>query len=340
MRFLNFLVLHVFVVTALSIKKRLIIDTDLLSFDDDPLAIGLSDILQNWGQVELIGVMSSVNSRYVPPAIDAINTYFGYPQIPIAIRKPVDNLTRVPEYPEYGAYVTGLTYNFTEDVRDGTNTPDPVSSYRYLLSTSADDSITLAVIGFFDNVFNLLNSGPDQISPYTGAELLASKVHELVVQANDVGYSYNTNAHNETLAQKVLNWWPGKLTFAWDGVGENTILGRRITTELDPTKNPLGYALRTNIGYDQEHPVWDVAAIYYAVCGLDDVFRWKYPHGGRVNVNASAFATWENGTVSCPGLQNSIDFKMPNTTFAARLENMLLWEPGQHVPYWRTWCKN
>ena len=45
---------------ALAGKKRLIIDTDMLNFDDDPLAIGLANILQNWGEVELIGVMSSV----------------------------------------------------------------------------------------------------------------------------------------------------------------------------------------------------------------------------------------------------------------------------------------
>ncbi|KAK6952446.1 hypothetical protein Daesc_006983 [Daldinia eschscholtzii] len=298
--------------SGLCSKKRLIIDTDLLSFDDDPLAIGLS----------------GENSRYVPPAIDAINTFFGYPQIPVAIQKPVNNLTRRPGSPEFGPYVVGLAYNFTEDIRDGNNTPDP------------DNSITLAVIGYFDNVFNLLNSSPDQISPYTGAELLASKVRELVVQANDVGYSFNTNMHNETFAEKVLNWWPGKLTFAWDGVGENTVLGERITTELDTATNPLGYALRANIGYGQKFSVWDATAVYYAVCGLDDVFRWKYPHGGRVRVNASAFATWENGTASSPRLQNSLEFKVPNTTFAARLENTLLWEPGQRIPYRRTWCKN
>lgn len=45
---------------ALAGKKRLIIDTDMLNFDDDPLAIGLANILENWGEVELIGVMSSI----------------------------------------------------------------------------------------------------------------------------------------------------------------------------------------------------------------------------------------------------------------------------------------
>ncbi|KAI1440942.1 hypothetical protein F5Y02DRAFT_401199 [Annulohypoxylon stygium] len=320
---------------ALAGKKRLIIDTDMLNFDDDPLAIGLANILENWGEVELIGVMSSINSRYACPGFDAINTYFGHPDVPTAVQKPVDNLTQWPEFPEYGDYLTGLTYNFTEDIRDGSKTPDPVSSYRYLLSTSADNSITIAVIGFFDNMYHLMNSGPDQISPYTGAELLASKVRELVVQANDEGYSYNTDYHNATFAEAVLNWWPGKLTFASDDVGENTVIGTRITTELDVTKNPVGYALRANIGYGQKHYVWDAVAVYYAVCGLDDVFKWKY-QSGRVSLNASAYATWETNATS---QQNSIEFKMSNATYGARLEDILLWEPHQPVPQ-RTYCRN
>lgn len=325
--------------TALAHKVRLIIDTDMLNFDDDPMAIGEANILQNWGQVELIGVLSCINSRYAPPAIDAIDTFFGHPDIPTAVQKPVDNLTTWPDHPEFGDYLTGLTFNFTEDVRDGANVPDPVTAYRFLLSTSADDSITIAAIGFYDNLFQLMNSGPDEISPLTGAELLSTKVRELVVQANDVGFSYNTGTYDPAYAEAVLNWWPGRLTFASDEVGENTIIGRRITTELDPETNPLGFALRANIGYGQSHPVWDAVAVYYAVCGIDDVFHWKYPHGGRATLNGSAIATWQNATAAeGDGLQNSIQFRMPNTTFAARLENALLWEPGQPVPEARTWC--
>lgn len=45
---------------ALAEKKRLIIDTDMINFDDDPLAIGLANIMQDWKEVELIGVMSSI----------------------------------------------------------------------------------------------------------------------------------------------------------------------------------------------------------------------------------------------------------------------------------------
>lgn len=188
-------------------------------------------------------------------------------------------------------------------------------------------------------MYSLLYSEPDQISPYTGAELLSTKVRELVIQANDVGYGYNTITHNATFAQEVLNWWPGKLTFASDDVGESTVIGKRITTELDVATNPLGYALRANIGYNQSHYMWDAVAVYYAVCGLDDMFDWKYPPGGHVSLNGSAYATWHDGNGTGADLQNSIAFGVPNTTFAARLEDTLLWEPGNHVPRDRTWCK-
>lgn len=217
------------------------------------------------------------------------------------------------------------------------NTSFPVSSYRYLLSTSADDSVTIAVIGFFDNMYHLLNSGPDQISPRTGAELLSSKVRELVVQGDEVGRSYNTGLHNATFAQAVLNWWPRRLVFVSGGGAR---VGRRITTEPDAAANPVAYALRANIGYNQTHYAWDAVAVYYAVCGLDDAFAWKYPAGGRVALNGSAWATWENATADRPGLQNAVEFAAPNTTIAARLEDTLLWEPGDRVPADRTWCRN
>lgn len=50
--------LAIFSGTVFATKKRLIIDTDLLNFDDDPLAVGFVNILQSWGEVELLGVMS------------------------------------------------------------------------------------------------------------------------------------------------------------------------------------------------------------------------------------------------------------------------------------------
>ena len=75
-----------------SCPKPLIIDTDFWSFDDDPLAIGLANIFETWGEAKILAIVSSVFAELVPPAIDAINTFYGHPDIPIAIQKPLNNL--------------------------------------------------------------------------------------------------------------------------------------------------------------------------------------------------------------------------------------------------------
>lgn len=84
--------LDLMAVVSAACPKKLIIDTDFGSFDDDPLAIGLGNIFQLWGEVEILGIMSTLSDQYAPPAINAINTFYGHPDIPIAIQKPVSNL--------------------------------------------------------------------------------------------------------------------------------------------------------------------------------------------------------------------------------------------------------
>jgi hypothetical protein len=80
-----------FGLAAAQCAKKIIIDTDLENFDDDPLAIGLANIFQIWNQVEIVAIVSSIFSELAPPAIDAINTYYGHPDVPIGIQKPLTN---------------------------------------------------------------------------------------------------------------------------------------------------------------------------------------------------------------------------------------------------------
>ncbi|UPX18711.1 uncharacterized protein EKO05_0009003 [Ascochyta rabiei] len=135
-----------------------------------------------------------VFTRYVPPAIDAINTYYDHGDIPIAIQKPLDNnmsisvssphsalfltatlQTRNPTFPRDNEYLTGLTFNFPQDIGNGSNTKEPVALYRRLLATSLDHSIMIANISFHDNLYNLLLSPPDKTTPLSGPKLIKNK---------------------------------------------------------------------------------------------------------------------------------------------------------------------
>jgi hypothetical protein len=162
-----------------------------------------------------------------------------------------------PSYPQYHEYLTGLTHNFPEDVRDGTNTTDPVPLYRRLLSLSPNHSVTIANIGFHDNLYHLLYSPPDHISPLSGLDLVRTKVTELVVQGNTNGTSFNFIEHRKQYAAYVLTRWPGIVTFVPDAIGSRVWTGARLTTETDTTRNPVAYAFATAIGVNISHQSWD-----------------------------------------------------------------------------------
>ncbi|CUS11303.1 unnamed protein product [Tuber aestivum] len=329
------------------VRKKVIIDTDFYNFSDDPNAIGIANAFMSWGEIEVLGVISDIRSRYAPPAIDAINTFYGHPDIPLAISKPVDNSvytprnsfsaytpltfqkTQDPLYTEYPAYVDQLSQRFPEDTNDGENTTDPVTLYRTLLSKAPDNSVTIAAIGFFDALYLLVDSKPDAISPLTGLELIKRKVTELVVQAAGTGTSFNIVRHNPLYPTHVLNQWPTKLTFVPGFIGSSVRWGSRLTTEVDLQKNPVAWAFNTTIGYNKTHQSWDPTAIYYAIRGLDDVYVYNKT-GGSVFFMPNGTAIWrDNVPPTAP--QNWVNLKISNVTFAGRLEGILLWQPGSAI---------
>ncbi|KAF2835458.1 hypothetical protein M501DRAFT_962511 [Patellaria atrata CBS 101060] len=304
--------------------QRLIIDTDLLNFVDDPLALGLANIFQSHNEIQILGIVSSISSRYAPPAIDAINTFYKHPSIPLAIQKPVDNSTIDPNYPEYPEYLTGLTHRFDQDINDGSNTTDPVSLYRKLLACAPDASVKIAVIGFHDNLYHLLRSRPDAISPLSGRALVKQKVAELIVGGTPSGMSFNFVEHPVEYAMYTLTRWPGLLTFFPDTIGDRVFMGARLTGERDPETNPVAYAFATNIGIGENHESWDVVAMYYVVRGLGDVYKFSKTRG-EVYFFPNGSAAWNDSSPS--RLQRVVDLKVSNVTLAKKIESILLWEP-------------
>ena len=243
------------------------------------------------------------------------------------------NETVDPNWPEFGDYITGLTFDFPEDVRNGANTTEPVILYRSILAAADDASITIVVIGDFDNIYHLFISEADDISPLSGYDLITSKVSELVVQAAAYGESFNLYNHNATFAETVIDAWPETipLTLVGSNIGGQTFFGARLTTELDLAVNPVAYAFNKSIGYNVTHKTWDATAMYYAIRGLDDVYAFNFT-SGRVEADADADTTWVAANET---LQNALIWKeggIGNASFAERLEDILLWQPGEVIP--------
>jgi hypothetical protein len=63
--------------------KRIIIDTDLSRWWDDTTALGMANVLQQRGKVQILGVMSDIRNPVAAAASDAIDTAYGHGRIPV-----------------------------------------------------------------------------------------------------------------------------------------------------------------------------------------------------------------------------------------------------------------
>lgn len=138
---------------------------------------------KNYTKTKSQNTFTAVTSKYSLPGMDAINTWYCHPDIPLAqtphvtgvVREPGVNLTN-PEY------ITKLAdpQDFPEDF-NRKNVKDPVTFYKDTLSAAEDQSVTIVAIGFLTNLHDLYYSDG-------GPELIQRKVKELVIQ----GGSCNT----------------------------------------------------------------------------------------------------------------------------------------------------
>ena len=190
------------------------------------------------------------------------------------------------------------------------------------------------LIGNTINLYALMESPADSYSPLNGTELIKAKVAELAVQAAAIGKSYNLYSDEPQEAEVVIDEWPADvpLTYIGSNIGGNVLFGSLLTTELDLAVNPVAYTFNHSVGYNMSYKTWDATAMYYAVRGLDDVYAYNFTKGhDEANINATTqwvyngYNSSENGVIFA---ENGIG----NASFASRLQEILLWQPGETIP--------
>jgi hypothetical protein len=106
--------------------------------------------------VKLLGVNVNHPGSYSALAASAILAHYGHPKIPIGIPRPMNKQRFFDEWDfKRGEYTSKVAYHWS-----GGTLPwgkedeawDPVVLYRKLLSEADDGSVTIASIGFLDNV--------------------------------------------------------------------------------------------------------------------------------------------------------------------------------------------
>lgn len=274
--------------------KKVIIDTDMSHAVDDCGALAVAHQLTNNGEATILATMVNDGNPWTPACLDAINTYYGRPNIPIGVGRNLPVTTTSP-------YTEAVAKSFPNRVIKHPNLPDAVELYRKVLAAQLDHSVVIVSIGFLTNISNLLRSGPDQYSSLTGVELVNQKVSYGAIMGGIYPQSsvppYNfaepNFSHDPTSTREVIDNFPRPLVFDGFEIGVNILTGSGL---FDPQKNPVALAYQLYVGAGNNDSSWDPSAVFTAVRGLAGV--WKARTGGSLAItHAEADDLWKSSPV-------------------------------------------
>ena len=204
------------------------------------------------------------------------------------------------------------------------NTWEPVELYRKLLSEADDGSVTIASIGFFDNLSGLLNSTADTYSELDGYALVEAKVNKLAIMGGEYpsGQEFNFYGDSPLLTAHVVNTWPRSVpvTFLGTEVGAIVFTGAKLTVE-GPEDDPVRAAYKWYVGYNTTRESWDPLTVAYACLGLGNWFQYGNSAGyNHVYPNGSNTWVEDDGVAN----QHYLRLKMDNGTVAKELDGLFL----------------
>jgi hypothetical protein len=109
--------------------------------------------------VNLLAVNVNYPSSYSALAVSAILAHYGHPDVPVGLRRPItnDSFFDTLTY-EMGEFASNVAFHWSNGTLlwgDAARAWRPVDLYRKTLSEQEDHSVTIASIGFFENVGGL-----------------------------------------------------------------------------------------------------------------------------------------------------------------------------------------
>ncbi|MEL7222213.1 MAG: nucleoside hydrolase, partial [Bacteroidota bacterium] len=156
---------------------QLIFDTDFGGDADDLGALAMLNHFENRGEMDLLAVMCWNTEKYAVGAIDAVNTYYENPNIPIGLRQGETHET-------HWNHSKVIAEQLKHDISSAT-APDATQLYRKILSKSEYRSVVIVTVGPLMNIKALIDSPADIFSPLSGADLIHQKVKEFVIMGGN-----------------------------------------------------------------------------------------------------------------------------------------------------------
>src|SRR5205085_10493807 len=125
---------------------------------DDATAIGMANALQDQGQIHFLGVVSDVPNKIAVAALDAIDTAYGHPDLPVGALEG----SQADSF-QHG-YTDTVVEKLKHSIKDSSGAPESVALYRKLLKGQPNHSVTIVSLGGYTNIAKLLESSRSLIA--------------------------------------------------------------------------------------------------------------------------------------------------------------------------------
>src|SRR6266853_422296 len=161
---------------------KILFDTDIGNDVDDVLALSMLHALQTRGDCELLAVTITKPDELAGPFVDAMDTFYGRPGIPIGFTR--SKLKNDPsKFLGLAEAKNGGKLRYPHRLKRSSEAPAATDLLRKILSQQPDQSVTMVQVGYFSNLAALLDTPEDKYSPLAGRDLVRAKVKLLSVMA-------------------------------------------------------------------------------------------------------------------------------------------------------------
>jgi len=242
---------------AMAGPVRIIFDTDMLNDWDDVGALACLHALADAGECEILATVSCTRGNASVAAIEVINGYYGRSHLPVGCAKEIGVMgatvgvevkidPNAPLEKKDDHYICHykyrkLAHDYPQWVHhiDSDDAPDANGVYRKILAESPDKSVVICSTGFLTNMRRLLETGPDDVSPFDGKALVAKKVVRWVAMACKYPSGEECNSRWDWRSSRIaLDEWPTEVVFSDFDYGFDIHAGRAIM-EQPGGRNPV-----------------------------------------------------------------------------------------------------
>lgn len=256
--------------SALASPRKVIFDTDMGNDVDDCIALEMLYRYQDQGDITLLGIVSSKREQQSVQLIDLLGNYACHPDIPLGITRT---------YPEenYRFWNGNFAYRILSGGKyagmycDAPPVPDGFRLMRRLLSENGGvKDITMIAVGFSTNLFRLIQSGPDDISPLSGMDLIRNNVEKLVMMAGNFHKEkpeYNVKS-DVPAARAIFSDWPTPILFSDYEVGWKMRIPFRLVHEYFGDNHPVTMAFEEYLpttSMPTERCLYGPSAVLFAI---------------------------------------------------------------------------